>query len=119
MTEMSDPSDPRIRVRAVRLSGWRAVATVVAGLMVLVAVAAFLALGFFFIVLPTMVLGTVAYYFLPKPPSRSVGNSNAAERTGSTTIIDGTYKVTNDAAGQAENDHKSGRQAEGRGDHQT
>lgn len=107
---MSDPSDPRIHVRAVRLFGWRAVASILAGLTVLVAVAAFLALGFLFIVLPTMVLGAVAYYFLPKPPSRSVENSKAAERTGSTTIIDGTYKVTNDATGEAENDRKSGRQ---------
>ena len=110
MTEMSDPSDPRIHVRAVRLFGWRAVAAIVAGLTVLVAVAAFLALGFLFIVLPTMALGAVACYFLPKPPGRSVGNSKAAERTGGTTIIDGTYKVTNDAAGEAENDHTSGRQ---------
>jgi hypothetical protein len=110
MTEMSDPSDPRIHVRAVRHSGWRAVATVVAGLTVLVAVAAFLALAFLFIVLPTMVLGAVAYYFLPKPPSRGVENSKAAERTGSATIIDGTYKVTNDDTGEAEYDHKSVRQ---------
>jgi|SRR5579872_1645266 len=110
MTEMSDPSDPRIHVRAVRLSGWRAVATVVAGLTVLMAVAAFMALGFLFIGLPTMLLGAVAYYFLPKRPCRSVGNSNAAERTGSRSIIDGTYKVTNDTTGQADNDHKSGRQ---------
>jgi hypothetical protein len=101
---MSDPSDPRIHVRAVRLFGWRAVAAIVAGLTVLVAVAAFLALGFLFIVLPTMVLSAVAYYFLPKRPSRSVGNSKAAERIGSTTIIDGTYKVTNDATGEAGND---------------
>lgn len=110
MTEMSGPSGPRIHVRAVRLSGWRAVATIVAGLTVLVAVGAFLALGFLFIVLPTMALGAVAYYFLPKPPSRGVENSKAAERTGSTTIIDGTYKVTNDAPGEVENDHKSGQQ---------
>ena len=101
---MSDPSDPRIHVRAVRLFGWRAVAAIVAGLTVLVAVAAFLALGFLFIMLPTMVLSAVAYYFLPKRPSRSVGNSKAAERIGSTTIIDGTYKVTNDATGEAGND---------------
>jgi hypothetical protein len=106
MTELSDPSDPRIHVRAVRLFGWRAVAAIVAGLTVLVAVAAFLALGFLFIVLPTMVLGAVAYYFLPKRPSRGLGNSNAVERTGNTTIIDANYRVTNDHSEDNRTGHK-------------
>lgn len=107
MTEMSDPSDPRIRVRVVRLFGWRAVIAMVAGLTALVAVAAILALGFLFVVLPAMVLGAVAYYLLSKPPSGSAGYSKPVERTGSTTIIDGTYKVANDATREAGNDHKS------------
>lgn len=108
INEVSDPSNPHIHGRTVRLSGWRAVAATVAGLTVLTAMAAFLALGFLFIVLPTVVLGAVACYVLPKLPRRGAGYSNAAERTGRTTIIDGTYKVANDATGEADNDHKSG-----------
>ena len=106
MTEMSDPSDPRIHVRAVRLFGWRAVPAIVAGLTVLVAVAAFLALSFLFIVLPIMVLGAVAYYVLPKQTIRGVGNSTAAERTGNTTIIDVNYRVTNDHSEDNRTGHK-------------
>ena len=88
INEMSDPSDPPIHVRTGRLFDWRAVAATVAGLTVLAAMAAFLALGFLFIVLSTMVLGAGAYYFLPKRPRSGAGHSNAIERTGSTTIID-------------------------------
>lgn len=106
MTEMSDSSDPSVHVRAVWLSGWRAVAAIVAGLTVLVAVAAFLALGFLFIVLPTMVVGAVAYHFLPKCASRTVGNLKAADRTGNTTIIDGTYRVANDHPEDIRTGHK-------------
>lgn len=106
MTAMAQQPDPRIHIRAVRLFGWQAVAAIVAGLTVLVAVAAFLTLGFLFIVLPTMVVGAVAYYFLPKPPSRTVGNLKAADRTRNTTIIDGTYRVTNDAAQDSRTGHK-------------
>ena len=86
--------------------GWRALVPIVAKLTALVAVIAFLALGILFIVLPAMVLGAVACYLLPKRPSRTLGNLNGAERTGNKSIIDGTYRVTNDAAGEAENDHK-------------
>ena len=64
--------------------------------------AAFLALGFLFIVLPTMVLGAIAYCFLPKLPGRSLGNSKAVERTGNTTIIDANYRVTNDHSEETE-----------------
>ena len=100
---MSDPlgphiQDPHIHVRAVRLSGWRAVAATLTGLAVLVAVAVFLALGFLFVVLPAMAVGTVAYYLLSKPARRTVRDLKG---TGNPTIIDATYKVTSDGAGDS------------------
>jgi hypothetical protein len=106
MTDMSDPSHPRVHIRGIRLSGWRAVAAIVVGLAVLVAVVAFLALSFLFIVLPTAILGTVAYYLLPRPASSTAEISKAAEWTRNAAIIDGTYKVTNDATEEPRNDHK-------------
>jgi hypothetical protein len=106
LTEMFDPSDPKIRMRAAHLHGWRAVAAVVAGLTVLVGVAAFLALGFLFIALPTMVVGAVVYYFLPNRPGRTLRNLEAEQQIKNTTIIEGNYSVTNETAGEAEDDHK-------------
>jgi len=101
---MSDPSRPRIYVRSVRLSGWRAVVAVAAGITALVAVTAFLALGFLFIALPALAIASIAYYLLPKRPNRALGSSNSAERSGNTTITDVTYRVTHDDAGDAESD---------------
>jgi hypothetical protein len=100
MTEMSDPSGPNIHVRAVRLFGWRALVAIAAGVAVVVAVAAVLALSFLFIVLPTMVIGAVAYYFLPKRPSRTLGNLKAGDQAKNTTIIEANYTVSKDDSGK-------------------
>ena len=104
---MSEPSDPRIHVRTIRLSGWRAIAAAAAGLAVLVVGAVFLALSLLLVVLPAMVLGTVTYFLLSRPSRRTAGDLNAAKRTGNTTIIDATYKVTEDAAEDSGNGHES------------
>jgi hypothetical protein len=103
---MSDPSNPYIRVRAVRLVGWRAVGVILAGLAVFVAVAALLALSILFIVLPAVAIGAVAYYFLPKRPGPALGNQKAADRAENTTIIDGDYRATNDATKEAEDGNR-------------
>jgi len=105
--EMSEPSDPRIHVRTIRLSGWRAIAAAAAGLAVLVVGAVVLALSLLLVVLPAMVLGTVTYFLLSRPSRRTAGDLNAAKRTGNTTIIDATYKVTEDAAEDSGNGHES------------
>jgi hypothetical protein len=93
---MSNPSDPNIHVRAVRLFGWRAIAAVLAGLVVVVAVAALLALSFLLIVLPAMAIGAVAYYLLPKRPGHTLGDLNASNHAKNSTIIETNYSVTND-----------------------
>jgi hypothetical protein len=109
MTEMSDPSNPNIHVRVVRLFGWRAIVAAIAGLAALAAVIAFLTLSFLFIVVPTMAIGAVVYYLLPKRPSRTFENLTPSDRPGHQTIIDANYSITNDDAGktgEAGNDHK-------------
>ena len=103
---MPHPSDPRIHIRAVRFSGWRAIAAIVIGLTVMVAVFAFLALGFLFIVVPILVIASIAYYFLPKPKNRPVENSEKMGQTENATIIDGTYEVSQDDTGKSGRDHK-------------
>src|ERR1017187_7972908 len=103
---MRHPPDPRIHIRAIGLSGWRAIAAIVIGLTVLVAAFAFLALGFLFIVVPALVIASVAYHFLPKPKNRPLGNCEKMGQTENATIIDGTYEVSQDDAGKSGNDYK-------------
>jgi hypothetical protein len=101
MTRMSDPThDSLVYVRAVRLSGWRAAATIAAGLAVLVAVAPFLALGFLLIVVLAAVVGAAVYYFLPNRPGR-VERPRALDLSGRGTITEADYRVTNGHAGHA------------------
>ena len=100
---MSNRSDPRIQIKTVKISGWRAIAAIVVGIAVLVAVAAFLALGFLFIVVPTLAIASVAYYFRPKPTIRSREHPEKVRKigpTGTVTIIDGEYEVARDDANE-------------------
>ena len=76
-----------MQFRVVRLSGWRAIAAVLAGLVALVAVIAALAVGFVFVVLPALVIAGIAYWFLPKARIRSMGPP------GDPDVIEGTYEV--------------------------
>jgi hypothetical protein len=78
------------------LKGW---AAIIVGLAIFIAVASLLAIGFFFVVLPVMVLAPVICYFIPKKSSYVVASP---ERTGPlrTTgeakggaVIDGDYRV--------------------------
>ena len=101
---MSDPlgphiQGPHIHVRAVQLSGWRAVAATVTGLAVLAVLATLLALGFLLLVVPALAVGSVAYYLMSKPARRTVSDLKGTDRAGNATIIDATYQVKNDAAG--------------------
>jgi hypothetical protein len=82
----------QMQFRVVRLSGWRAVVAVLAGLIGLVAVVALLAVGFVFVVLPGIVIATIAYWFLPKPKVRAMGP------TGDPHVIEGTFEVAPDDA---------------------
>ena len=95
---MSDPIEPHIKFRAVRLSGWRAAVAIVVGLTVLLALTAFLALGFLFVVVPAMIVGAIAYYLLPTQARRTVEDLKAPNRRRNTTVIDGTYKVADEPA---------------------
>jgi hypothetical protein len=82
----------QMQFRVVRLSGWRAVVAVLAGLIGLVAVVALLAVGFVFVVLPGIVIATVAYWFLPKAKVRAMGPA------GDPDVIEGIYAAAPDEA---------------------
>lgn len=76
--------------------GWLAIAL---GLIAFIAVAIALAIGFFFIALPLIVLAPLLYWFMPKRKIGSVINPGAtgvvydATDSARGTIIDGEFKV--------------------------
>jgi hypothetical protein len=78
------------------LKGWGAI---VAGLAILIAVTVFLAIGFFFVVLPMIVLAPVIYYFMPKKIGRvvrspeTIGSMWTTGEVKRRTVIDGEYRV--------------------------
>lgn len=78
-----------MQFRVVRLSGWRAVLAIAAGLAVLAAVAALLTVGFL-LVLPVLLVAAIAFRFLPKPRMRPMGRAGEAD------VIEGTYEVNPD-----------------------
>ena len=81
------------------LRGW---AAVVLGLATFMAVAAFLTIGFLFVVLPMIVLAPVIYHFLPKKSVYVVATPDSMERTAQKSdraIIDGDYRVIEAKAG--------------------
>jgi hypothetical protein len=79
-----------MQFRVVRLSGWRAVLAVLTGLVALAAVIALLAVGFVFIVLPAIVIGSIAWLFLPRPARRPM------DPRGEPGVIEGRYEVAPD-----------------------
>ena len=106
MTAMPQQPDPRIHIRAIKLSGWRAFAAAVTGVGILVAVVAFLAVGFLFIAVPALAIASIAYYFRPKRmirPAQNMGNIGKADTPRNGTIIDGTFKVVPNEAENSTN----------------
>ncbi len=79
------PQQPNFRVYQFGLRGWAAIAL---GLVILGALT-ILALGFFVLLLPVLLLAPVIYYFLPRPKIRAA----TYERPQDATIIDGEFRV--------------------------
>jgi hypothetical protein len=106
---MPQRSEPPTHIRAIRLSGWRAIAAAVAGLAILAVVVAFLAVGFLFIAVPALAIASIAYYFGPKRmirPVQNMGNIGKADAPRNGTIIDGTFKVVPNEAENSTNGQK-------------
>src|SRR5215469_1794664 len=98
---MPQRSEPPVHIRAIRLSGWRAIAAAVAGLAILAVVVAFLAVSFLFIAVPALAIASIAYYLRPKPMIRSgqnLDNIGKADTPRNGTVIDGTFKVVSNEA---------------------
>ena len=76
---MTNPEPPRIRVIRFGLRGW---AAILVGLLVLGAIT-ILALGFFVLLLPVLLLAPILYYFLPRPKAGQ----------GEPGVIDGEFRV--------------------------
>ena len=78
------------------IGGW---AKIVAGLAIFVALIAFLAVGFLFVVLPMIVLAPIIYWFMPKRKVFFVGSpwatgpTNDAKQSAPGDIIDGEFRV--------------------------
>jgi hypothetical protein len=78
------------------LRGW---ATIVVGLVILIAVATFLAIGFFFVVLPMIVLAPIIYYFMPRKSwhvartPETIATMRAADEGKGGAVIDGECRV--------------------------
>jgi len=78
------------------LKGW---ASIIVGSAILIAVATFLAIGFFFAVLPMIVLAPIIYYFMPRksghvmttPETMRTMRMTGEEERGK--VIDGEYRV--------------------------
>ena len=74
------------------LKGW---ASIIVGLVIFIAVATFLAIGFLFVVLPMIVLAPVIYYFMPRKSGhvmRAPEMRETSEVKGGA-VIDGEYRV--------------------------
>lgn len=77
-----------------RLSGWKAIAVILAILTFSIAAIAVLAIGFFVIILPLIILAPVVYYFVPKlRPRRFTQTDAASQPMDSDMIIDGDFQV--------------------------
>ncbi|HEY4123844.1 MAG TPA: hypothetical protein VGM36_04470 [Rhizomicrobium sp.] len=76
-----------MQFRMVRLTGWRAVTAILAGLASLAVVIVLLTVGFVFIVLPALVVAAIAWRFLPRARIRSMGPASDPS------VIEGTYEV--------------------------
>jgi len=88
---MTQPQDPFIRPRI----GFRAWASIIAGLIIAVAILsaiAVVALGVFLFLLPFILLIALLYYFFP-----SQFRPRRYRRSRSVTIIDGEFHVVNPA----------------------
>ena len=78
------------------LKGWT---SVIVGSVILIAVSTFLAIGFFFVVLPMIVLAPVIYYFMPRKSLHAVrtpetiGTMRATDELKGGAVIDGEYRV--------------------------
>jgi hypothetical protein len=79
-----------MQFRVVRLSGWRAILAVLAGLIGLAAIVALLVVGFFLVALPALVVAAIAWRLLPRtrPSVGPVGDAKT---------IEGVYEVSPDA----------------------
>jgi|ERR1019366_2352293 hypothetical protein len=77
------------------LRGWAAIATALAIFIAVPVAIAFFAIGLFVFVLPVMLLAPLFYYFTPKQkPTFDSVSALPNEVPNSTTIIDGTFRVT-------------------------
>ena len=78
------------------LKGW---ASIIVGSAILIAVAAFLAIGFFFVVLPMILLAPVIYYFMPRKSwhvartPETMGTMRVPDEVKGGAVIDGEYRV--------------------------
>ncbi len=77
-----------------RLSGWKAIAVGLVILATLIAALALLAIGFFVLILPLMILAPVLYYFVPQlRPRRFTRADTAMQPTDGGAIIDADFRV--------------------------
>jgi UPF0716 family protein affecting phage T7 exclusion len=77
-----------------RLSGWKAIAVGLVILATIIAALALLAIGFFVIFLPVMILAPVLYYFVPKLRPRRFMRADAARQPKDRgAVIDGDFRV--------------------------
>ena len=74
--------------------GWAAIAVGVA----ILAVAAFLAIGFLILILPVVLLASILFWFLPKPKFYRVGARSEKPPVTEATIIEGDFKVIDDTS---------------------
>ena len=78
------------------LKGW---ASIIVGSAILIAVATFLAIGFFFVVLPMILLAPVIYYFMPRKSwhvvrtPETMGTRMVPDEVKGGAVIDGEYRV--------------------------
>jgi hypothetical protein len=73
--------------------GWAAIAL---GLAMLAALS-LLAIGFFFLILPVVLLAPILFWFLPKPKIHKVGARSGEPPTKATSVIEGDFKVISSA----------------------
>ena len=73
--------------------GWAAIAVGVA----ILAVAAFLAIGFLILILPVVLLASILFWFLPKPKFHHVDAWSEKPPVTDATVIEGHYKIIDNA----------------------
>ena len=85
-----------------KLSGWKAIAVGLIILASVIAALALLAVSFFILILPLIILTPVLYYFVPKlKPARSM-KQGATSQTATGDIIDADYTVVDGGPVQTE-----------------